>query len=230
MFSRFEYFYIIVIIIIILPTKQRLDRPYFDEYFFPLNQTLYLLSFRCIAITAKWNSQLHTAWYKKGVFLHLEYLVDEWFKKVIIEKDKWMANRDLFSIKFFFHCLLSKVRIEKHPTVRCPSFFTIYLYIYYIHISSKSWFKFAVHPWWFWTNEKWMNCQQITEYCILDLLSDHQCRRGRRKKMGPKINPCGTPAARFDVILRQKERIHIKLWYQMTFTVSSFLNLLFTSH
>ena len=50
------------------------------------------------------NSQVHTACYKRGVFLYFKYLIDEWFKKIIIiaivRKEGYLLSLSHFAISF----------------------------------------------------------------------------------------------------------------------------------
>ena len=57
---------------------------------FSLNSKLYFLfsiSFFLVlmSLVLNRNSQLHTACYKRGVFLYFEYAVGEWFKKITVD-------------------------------------------------------------------------------------------------------------------------------------------------
>ena len=67
------------------------------------------------------NSQLHAACYKRGVFLHSRYAVDEWFEKMswpnlelldfklFIFSFYYLAFLlTVFAVNFLYHCIRSR--------------------------------------------------------------------------------------------------------------------------
>ena len=104
-------------ILYILPTKQRLDRPCFDGPFFPLIKHCISFRFVVLSLVLSRNSQLHTACYKRRVFLYLKYLVDEWFKKNYIYYQVFIVFFYLsFSLYFsFIFVQLGTTYLERFP-------------------------------------------------------------------------------------------------------------------